>query len=164
MEKRLTAKEQTKQHIIEVHNILEIFITELKVRQVMHDASKLKSPEVEVFDIYTEKLKGTTYGSEEYKKYLKEMKPALDHHYANNRHHPEHFIEGVNGMDLFDLCEMISDWSAATKRHADGDLYKSLEINKERFLLSNQLYSILYNTIKRLEILENNGRHSRKEI
>ena len=31
-----------------------------------------------------------TYGSDEYKACLTEMKPALDHHYAANRHHPEH--------------------------------------------------------------------------
>jgi len=39
----------------------------------------------------TPKLAGSTYGSEEYKAFLGQMKPALDHHYAVNDHHPEHF-------------------------------------------------------------------------
>ncbi len=59
-------------------------------RFTCHDRSKTESPEVECFDEYTPKLKGATYGSDEYKQWLAEMKPALDHHYAANRHHPEH--------------------------------------------------------------------------
>jgi hypothetical protein len=90
-------------------------INELSKRAVNHDKSKLESPEKEIFEEYTPKLKGTTYGSEEYKEFLKEMKPALDHHYANNRHHPEHFKNGVNDMNLFDLLEMAADWLAAGK-------------------------------------------------
>ena len=61
------------------------------------DNSKLESPEKELFDEYTPKLKDCTYGSDEYKEFLKGLKVALDHHYANNSHHPEHYENGVNG-------------------------------------------------------------------
>lgn len=82
---------------------------------------------------------------------LKELQVALQHHYANNSHHPEHYVDGVNGYDLFDLVEMFFDWKAATERHNDGDIYKSIEANKERFKISQQVTDIFTNTAKRLK-------------
>lgn len=81
----------TWEHINTVMRLLASAQIELMRRQFTHDRSKLKPPEVDTFTEYTSKLKGTTYGSEEYKQMLAEMKPALDHHYVNNRHHPEFF-------------------------------------------------------------------------
>lgn len=49
-------------------------------------------------------------------------------------------------MNLMQLVEMWLDWCAACKRNKDGNILKSLEINKDRFKLSNQLYRILCNT------------------
>jgi hypothetical protein len=54
--------------------------------------------------------------------------------------------EGINGMTLIDLIEMLCDWKAAGLRHADGDIFRSIEINKERFGISEQLTQILENT------------------
>ena len=48
------------------------------------------------------------------------FKPAIDHHYANNRHHPEHWPNGINDMTLMDLIEMLADWKAATARNKNG--------------------------------------------
>lgn len=76
------------------------------------------------------------------------MKPALDHHYAHNRHHPEHFPDGIRGMSLLDLVEMLADWKAATERHADGDLARSIEINQARFGYGDELKVVLRNTAK----------------
>ncbi len=134
-------------HIDLVMRLLSSAQIELMRRQFTHDRSKLAPPEVSVFTEYTPKLRGSTYGSEEYKAMLAEMQPALDHHYAHNRHHPEFFENGIEGMNLFDLIEMFIDWNAAVKRHADGDIYKSIELNTDRFGLSNQLVQIFINTI-----------------
>ena len=111
-----------------------------------HDNSKFKGIEKEIFDKYTPKLKNTTYGSEEYKQYLKEMQEGLKLHYSENRHHPEHFKNGINNMDLFDIIEMFFDWLAATKRHNDGDIIKSIKINKDRFKYNELMEDILLNT------------------
>lgn len=119
---------------------------ELLNRAAIHDNSKLQSPEKELFDIYTPKLKDSTYGSDEYKAFLSELKVGLDHHYAKNSHHPEHYEKGINGMNLFDLIEMFFDWKAAGERHADGNIYKSIDINQDRFKLSQQVKDILTNT------------------
>lgn len=137
-------------HIKRVAELLTMASAELLSRAMVHDNSKLRSPEKELFDEFTPKLKDSTYGSEEYKQFLNDLKPALDHHYAKNSHHPEHYANGVNGFDLFDLVEMFFDWKAATERHADGDIMRSITINKERFGLSDQLCDILRNTAVRL--------------
>lgn len=144
------SKFKTMRHIETVRNYLDYVIRVLMERQRYHDQSKLESPEVEIFEEYTPKLRGVMYGSEEYKKNMKEMKVAIDHHNANNRHHPEHFVNGVEGMDLIDLLEMICDWRAASLRHNDGDILKSIEINQKRFGYSNELKYILANTAHEL--------------
>ncbi len=115
-------------------------------RSTCHDRSKTGSPEVECFDEFTPKLKSLTYDSDEYRACLSAMKPALDHHYAANRHHPEHFENGIDDMTLVDLIEMLADWKAATERSDSGDLARSLDINKERFGISDQLMYVLWNT------------------
>ena len=141
----------TRKHIDSVReNIFEI-CKYFWVRALQHDESKLQEPEKTMFDEFTPKLRDSTYGSDEYKSFLVEMGKALQHHYENNSHHPEHYKNGVNGMSLLDVVEMLADWKAATMRHADGDILKSLEINKERFGISDQLFEILQNTVKELK-------------
>jgi len=138
----------TLRHSRRVGELLLQLIVGLQTRVTTHDLSKLDYPEKPVFDEYGPKLKTSTYDSPEYRAYLREMKVATDHHYANNRHHPEHFPDGVAGMTLVDVCEMLADWKAASERHDDGGLATSLEIQKDRFGLSDQLYSVLANTAR----------------
>ena len=169
------AKKSTQSHINQVGIFIDQIITELTSRLKNHDESKFSDEEWPIFVKYTAKLKDCTYGSEEYKKYLSEMKPALDHHYSVNRHHPEHFLTfecngcfkifktqvnicdscgyslfterpDISQMNLVDLIEMFCDWMAATKRHADGDISQSIKKNKERFGYDGIMERILHNT------------------
>jgi len=78
----------------------------------------------------------------------------LDHHYAFNRHHPECHLNGMKDMNLLDIVEMLCDWKAATMRHADGDLRKSIEINQGRFGYSDDLKRILHNTADVMESVQ----------
>ena len=135
-------------HIKRVNELLINFAKELSERATMHDNSKLVDPEKSLFDEFTPKLKGTTYGSQQYKEYLSSLKVALDNHYSKNSHHPEHYENGVDGMDLLDIVEMFMDWKAAGERHADGSIFKSIEFNKDRFRLSPQLVEIFKNTAR----------------
>lgn len=194
----------TFRHIELVRNLLNCCVDNLLKRGELHDKSKLGHPEVEVFTEFTPKLANCTYGSDEYKNHLAAMKPALDHHYAHNSHHPEfrrwhcpvcqgQFSEqqfqaapqgpndtgwrycpdcsasslitetqllnkpelGINGMSLFDIIEMVcADWPAAVKRHADGNLLRSLEINRKRFNISDQLVAIIRNTYREMGLIE----------
>jgi hypothetical protein len=43
---------------------------------------------------------------------------------------------------------MVCDWKAATLRHKDGDVSTSIERNKARFGISDQLAKILHNTVE----------------
>lgn len=139
----------TKEHIAQVREFMIKFANELLNRALVHDQSKLESPEIEIFTEYTPKLKNSTYGSAEYKGFLRGMGVALEHHYKHNSHHPEYHDKGIQGMDLLDLVEMICDWKAATMRHANGDIVKSIEINKFRFDYSDDLESVFKNTVNR---------------
>lgn len=140
-------KFKTLRHMETVRNYLNVVIKEILERQEKHDQTKLASPEQEVFEIYTPKLRDCTYGSAEYMGHMKEIKVAIDHHNKHNRHHPEFFENGINGMNLIDLIEMMCDWKSASLRHNDGDVYRSFEINQERMGYSDELKSILKNTM-----------------
>jgi hypothetical protein len=152
----LTLEEQatnfaTMRHIEMVRNLLNGVQAELVKRGQKHDQSKLASPEVEDFTKFTSVLKELTYGSPEYDECKAQMSPALEHHYANNRHHPEHFKHGIDDMNLVDLLEMMCDWKAASCRHNNGNLRKSIEINGKRFGMSPQLIQIFENSIDLVE-------------
>jgi hypothetical protein len=140
----------TKAHIHRVRDLITGVVDNLHDRQMNHDLSKLGPPEKAIFDAVTPRLKGLTYGSDEYKASLAEMGPALQHHYAHNSHHPEHYENGVDGMSLLDVIEMLCDWKAASERHADGDIWKSIDHNEKRFNLTPQVASILRNTAKEM--------------
>lgn len=142
---------ETQKHIENVRKYIRFIIDKLDTRGVKHDASKLESPEVEYFAENTKQLATMGYGTAEYEAALDRLKPALDHHYASNRHHPEHFINGVNDMTLIDLIEMFCDWKASTLRHNDGNLLKSIDVNTERFSIDPQLKGILINTARMLD-------------
>lgn len=139
---------ETMRHIERVRNLLNMFVRNLLRRAEEHDQSKLESPEVEAFTEFTPKLATCTYGSPEYREFLSAMAPALAHHYAKNSHHPEHWKNGVDDMTLLDVLEMLADWKAASERHNDGNILKSIEKNADRFKLSPQLVRILENTAK----------------
>lgn len=139
---------ETMKHIERVRELIRVFVSKLVTRAIEHDKLKLEKPEVDVFAEYTPKLKEYTYGSEEYQNCLNEMNGALQHHYANYRHHPEHFDKGVNDMNLVDLVEMFCDWKASSERQLDGNLLKSIDVNATRFNINAQLKQILINTAK----------------
>lgn len=141
----------TMRHIERVRNLLNQCVVNLLQRGEKHDQSKLDTPEVELFTELTPLLADLEYGSQEYDEAKTKLKPALDHHYAKNGHHPEHYENGINDMDLLDLVEMIVDWRAASERHHTGNLLKSIKINADRFGMSPQLVKIFENTAKLFE-------------
>ena len=144
------SKQDTQKHIDTVRGFLGEVQRNIAARSLCHDGCKLEGPEKSMYDEFTPKLWDSTYGSNEYKGFLKDMGAALQHHYAVNSHHPEHFENGINGMSLLDLIEMLADWKAAGMRHANGNIVQSMEINRKRFGISDQLFEIFQNTVKEL--------------
>jgi hypothetical protein len=143
---------ETKKHILRVQHFLSLVIKELEKRGEAHDQSKLQSPEVEVFAKETPHIKGLQFGTQEYEDCKKRMVVALDHHYANNSHHPEYYCsEEMSGMCLIDLIEMFCDWRAATERHKNGDIKKSIEIQGEKYQIPEMLKRMMHNTVSFFE-------------
>lgn len=154
------------QHINTVRRYLNKGIHSLLRRSVEHDMSKLSSPEIECFDKEMPLLKTLKYLSPEYKESVARLAPALSHHYAVNRHHPEFFAVRTDGgvdqdevksgrairhMTLLDLFEMLCDWKAAGEQTAGGSLENSLAKNRERFGMSDEMVQLLRNTFQEIE-------------
>ena len=116
-----------------VHKIKTPNKYKLYWRGLTHDLSKYRWSEASYFAKTIFDLKKSTYGSEEYNKMLESIKPAIETHYKKNRHHPEYHKNGMNDMTEVDKLELITDWGAASKRHKNGNILKSIEINQSRF-------------------------------
>lgn len=146
-----TATEITQDHIARVADILDEFTAQLEVRGVDHDMSKFLAVEagpLQAMQDLIDKEGPAPFGSAEYRRRTALLGPMLDHHYANNSHHPEHYPEGIAGMDLFDLVEMFADWKAASERGKDNAIGLTYCIDK--YGIPPMLASILCNTADRL--------------
>jgi hypothetical protein len=149
---------ETLAHIQRVGDFMAEAAANLLRRASRHDASKLEPEERAAWDEATPKLATLEYGSDEYRASLRALKPTLDHHFAANDHHPEHHDEGIAGMSLLSLLEMLCDWRAAserTKQRTDdpdktATFERGLEHNFERFGIEPQLASVLRNTAQEL--------------
>ena len=148
---------ETKAHITLVTEYLEKLVAKLTIRAKEHDQSKLMSPEKEAFDKLASSLKSLTYGSEEYNSTLEKVRPAIEHHWKNNRHHPEYHEHGLEDMNLVDIIELFCDWCAATHRHDDGDIGRSINVNAKRFKYPGLIGKIFINTCKEYEMGKNSG-------
>jgi hypothetical protein len=144
--------QDTAEHIDKVRDRMREVMSNLTMRAINHDASKSQEPEKSAYDnlMRFKSSHDMVYGSPDYAEGLKILGPALDHHYAHNSHHPQHYEQGVNGMSLLDILEMLADWKAASERTKQGSIAQSLAHNKQRFDISDQLFAILENTVKEL--------------
>lgn len=136
-------------HIGKVQSNLSKAIYNLNDRKDMHDRSKLEEPELSGYEGLTQALKGLTYGTPEHRAAFAPFKEIIQHHYASNQHHPEHWHLGVTDMSLLDIIEMLADWKAANDRN-NGDFGHSIQVSVSRFNISEQLHAILINTAKEL--------------
>jgi len=123
---------------------------EVMTRGNHHDLSKYEPEEFPLYAALIDEFETHFYGSEGYNKAKEAIKPATEHHFKYNRHHPEHFPNGIEGMNLVDLLEMLCDWKSATENHPQhpGDLNNSFAMAKKKYNISPQLEQILYNTAK----------------
>ena len=157
---KVACEDETRVHREVVDQLLRKVARELLHRGLMHDASKLEEPELSGFAKYLPLMKSVAFGSPEYELFRAKLGPSLAQHYKVNSHHPEHDrANGVMGMTLIDLTEMLCDWSASSKRNANGSIEKSLQICKDRFKISDELAQILWNTVLSLK-LEGGGEKS----
>lgn len=123
--------ERTERHINLVNKYVDLIKDNFEeftdVEFDSHDASKYEEPEYTPYIHITWQYKcekdGNEYnppdGMEE------KMKEVVKHHYMNNRHHPEFWIEGdidememplnVTKMSDVAIAEMVADWCAMSE-------------------------------------------------
>ena len=121
-DKQKATNYETLKHIEIAMQLLAAMQHEIARRMFSHDRSKLESPEMEMFEQFTHKLASLTYGSDEYKQCLAEMKQsALGHHYENNRHHPEFFEGNPKDDDAIARCDNLVSALSKMRAHYPED-------------------------------------------
>ncbi len=143
------SQRDTREHIARVQVNIDQAVENLAERAIAHDLSKLEEPELSGYEGLSQALKGLTYGTPEHRAAFAPYKEIIQHHYAANPHHPEHWQMGVTDMSLLDIIEMLADWKAANDRNG-GDFGHSIQVSVNRFRISEQLHAILINTAKEL--------------
>lgn len=148
------------EHIAKVRGLLLRVVADLLERAQEHDASKFTPPEIEEYFEYTPTLETLEYGSAEERQARATIEDlGAKRHYELNRHHPEHFEDGIHGMNLVDLIEVLCDWKVASEFTGYGPyentitpagLEASIEKNAERFGYGDELKRILLNTAETL--------------
>jgi hypothetical protein len=143
------ARVVTQDHITRVRELLAEFTGLLISRGRDHDASKFDPVEAgplqEMQDLI-DREGPAPYGTDEYRRRTALLGPMLAHHYACNSHHPEHFPDGVAGMNLLDLVEMFFDWRAASERGSETSMNLSYSVKK--YDIPPMLEAILRNTAR----------------
>lgn len=147
-EKKFDSAPSTEAHIRTVQRIGDTVIKSLEDRFTWHDSSKTCDPEKACYDKYIPMLQKAKYGSKEYYDIKKEMeKDGLNHHFQVNRHHPEHFENGISGMTIVDLVEYFVDTYAASTR-SDTQYSAGVKMNQEKHKLPDELVQIFMNTVE----------------
>lgn len=129
---------------------------EIRLRGQTHDHSKLGPEELPRYVETIDEFDKHPFGSDGYHAAKASLGPALAHHYQHNRHHPEHFPNSIDDMNLVDVLEMLCDWKSATQNHypiRPGNMERSIQIAVEKYKISPQLAKILYNTARDFEML-----------
>lgn len=124
----------------------------LMYRAVVHDLSKFGKHEEPYYRKYATRLKKSAYGSDDYKGHMESIKPAINHHYSRNPHHPEHYKNGIHDMTLLDKIEMLCDWRAASRRHTNGNINNSIEIGQKRFDYDDETREKLKRSAKEMKL------------
>lgn len=141
-------------HKLSVKIGIQRVIDELHKRAEHHDDDKLEGVVLDSFYDISGKFEHAKFGSKEYDDILEKLKPTLDVHYKINDHHPQHNENGISGMNLMSIVEMLIDWKSASSAYGDNTFEESMLINKKRFEIDEQLYEIMLNTAKSLGYLD----------
>ena len=135
-----------KKHIFNVKRKLDKIIQELLFRKENHDKSKLTEPELSLWKAMDQEPR-YDYGTPEYKKKVKKYQKLFEMHYKANRHHPEHFLNGIADMDLIDLIEMLVDWISYKDTIRVREAMDLVEKQSKRFGFSDEIINLLNNTL-----------------
>ena len=121
--------------------------SELIHRSAVHDDSKLSDEQLDRYISRHQEIHDLKYESPKREKIEEKYKDLLKTHHSEYRHHPEHFKNGIDDMNLVDVIEMLCDWAGA-----GADIEQSLKLNQKKYCISPQLMTLIKNTIKDFDI------------
>ena len=138
-------------HKFIVMKFLNEAIRHLIKRAEEHDNSKFSEAELPHLAEVASEIGKHPYGTPEHEEVRKRYAYLYNEHYKQNRHHPEHFANGIDDMTLVDLIELLVDWKAASVKNPNGSIENSIRVGTEKYNISPQLVKILENTAKELK-------------
>lgn len=83
-------RQEIEQHREKIASAIHQFTRLLTHRANLHDQSKLEEPQLSAFAALP-RSDEIEYGTDRYLNRLEKLGAALEHHYATERHHPEHW-------------------------------------------------------------------------
>ena len=139
------------EHQQKVGSVMQKVICELMDRALKHDDSKFATQQlrdnlVTLPDKWKLQQQGHGYHSPEQEEHRKRFAPEIHRHRSAHPHHPEHFGNNVNKMDLIDLMEMLCDWYVAAP-----DIDQSIRENSRDYKIDPHISQILKNTARKLK-------------
>ena len=151
MNTELEVLTDTIMHISEVQENLSQMRAILEARGISHDRTKFLAIEFDAFVKARPKFKKANYGSPEYQECVDMIKPSIEHHHANNRHHTAFHKGSFSDMNLFDVLEMLADWKAASRRSPDLSFADSLPKAFEKYSIPEDMQKHIMATLKYLK-------------
>ncbi len=139
------------EHQQKVGAVMLKVINELIHRALTHDASKFTTQQlrdnlVTLPDKWKIQEAGHGYHSPEQGEHRKRFAQEIHRHRSAHPHHPEHFGNDVNKMNLIDLMEMLCDWYVASP-----DIDQSIHENSRDYKIDPHISQILKNTARKLK-------------
>lgn len=136
---RAVFEADTLRHIRRVQSLLNKVVGRLLQQAEVHDASKF-SPEESNLLAKASALSEISYDSDEYRRGLEELQPALDHHYSQNRHHPEYWqlqeiwrpvVGFESSYEVSSFGNVRSQTRTVKRPGPTGDLYKKSQMLRQ---------------------------------
>lgn len=128
----------TFEHVRRVQILTYEFLEKLLSSVIFHDKSKFNRQEFD--DLVAQEVSGK-------KEYAKD-----DPHYSFNPHHPEHYENGIDDMNLLTIVEMLSGWKVDAEEQ-NRPFSEILKEYNQKYKVNDQLRKILENTAKQLNWL-----------
>jgi hypothetical protein len=141
LDAKKVAVNKTLEHKFECYKNMMRVITELFDRALIHDNSKITDPEFTAYVEFMQNIKNYKFGTPEYIDFV-ENNDYCKLHFGKNKHHPQYYENGIDGMTLIDIIEMYCDWLACTR-----NMKETIESSAKRFNISDQLKQIFLNTM-----------------
>lgn len=142
----ITCRDYLYEHRALVHDKMATVSRDINTRARHHDQSSLNGSEFRIYEEHFDELQKYPMFDPRRDAVLKEMRVATMYHHNANDHHPEHFDDGINGMNLIQMIEFVADIMSQSEQNGI-DVYEMLPLLKDQYDISSQLYQVILNTV-----------------